>query len=95
MRRFGRTQRRPAVQHPDGRTGRPSKALTVGQARALLAHEVTSTYGAYVVLGLPTGARTEELRALVWTDVDLIGDPDAGMTVDQIARLVGHTAAAR
>ena len=30
---------------------------------------------AYVVLSLLTGARTEELRALTWTHVDLDGDP--------------------
>ncbi|MCW2881217.1 MAG: site-specific integrase [Sphaerisporangium sp.] len=31
---------------------------------------------AYVVLSLLIGARTEELRALAWTEVDLVGDPD-------------------
>jgi len=32
---------------------------------------------AYVVLALLTGARTEELRALTWDHVDLLGRPDA------------------
>jgi len=32
---------------------------------------------AYVVVSLLTGARTEELRALLWTDVDLVGRLDA------------------
>ena len=33
--------------------------------------------GAYVLLSLLTGARTEELRALTWTHVDLDGSPHA------------------
>jgi integrase len=32
---------------------------------------------AYIVVSLLTGARTEELRALTWDHVDLIGEPDA------------------
>jgi len=32
---------------------------------------------AYVVLSLLTGARTEELRALRWDDIDLLGRPHA------------------
>ncbi|WP_344939043.1 site-specific integrase [Sphaerisporangium flaviroseum] len=39
------------------------------------AAEGTRMY-AYVVLSLLIGARTEELRALAWTEVDLVGDPD-------------------
>lgn len=62
---------------PTGQGGRPSKALTLAQATALLERDDHSTYGAYVVLGLLTGARTEELRALTWENVDLVGQPDA------------------
>jgi integrase len=64
---------------PQGRSGRPSKALTFSQAEALLARAEAepSAVGAYIVLSLLTGARTEELRALTWTHVDLSGDPDA------------------
>jgi integrase len=68
------------VDTPGGQTGRPSKALTVEQARTLLAvagdlskHRL----GAYVVLCLQTGIRTEEARALMWSHVDLDGRPDA------------------
>ncbi len=62
---------------PKGQEGRPSKSLTVEQARAvLLAAEDSSMY-AYVVISLLTGARTEELRALTWDHVDLDGRPDA------------------
>lgn len=32
---------------------------------------------AYVVLSLLIGARTEELRALTWSHVDLVGKPAA------------------
>ncbi len=61
---------------PTGEKGRPSRALTVAQAKALLDQDDRSTYGAYTLLGLLTGARTEELRALTWDHVDLEGDPD-------------------
>ena len=61
---------------PKGQPGRPSKALTLEQAKAVLAAaEGTSIY-AYVVLSLVIGARTEELRALTWSHVDLEGQPD-------------------
>jgi hypothetical protein len=47
---------------PVGREGRPSKALTLAQAEPLLDVAEGSTIGAYIVLSLLTGARTEELR---------------------------------
>lgn len=62
---------------PRGKEGRPSKALTLAQAEAVLkAAEGTRMQG-YIVLALLTGARTEELRALTWDHVDLVGAPDA------------------
>ena len=36
-----------------------------------------STIGAYTIVSLLSGGRTEEARALTWTHVDLKGDPDA------------------
>jgi integrase len=62
---------------PQGKTGRPSKALTLGQAEAVLkaAENDNSTIGAYVVVSLLTGARTEEMRPLRWPEVDLEGNP--------------------
>jgi integrase len=60
---------------PTGQTGRPSKALTLQQAHALVEHARGSTMGAYVLVSLLTGARTEELRALTWSHVDLTGSP--------------------
>jgi integrase len=59
---------------PKGTGGRPSKSLTLEQAsRLLMAAEGTSMH-AYIVVSLLTGARTEELRALTWSHVDLEGD---------------------
>ncbi|MFI6819775.1 tyrosine recombinase XerC [Micromonospora sp. NPDC050187] len=61
---------------PKGQQGRPSKSLTLDQAKAVLAAAEDTRLYAYVVLSLLTGARTEELRALTWEHVDLTGRPD-------------------
>ena len=61
---------------PTGQPGRPSKALTMAQAEAVLAAAESTRMRGYVVLSLLTGARTEELRALTWDHVDLKGGPD-------------------
>jgi integrase len=66
---------------PAGQPGRPSKALTVVQADAVLTAAETSRLHAYIVVSLLTGARTEELRALTWDHVNLIGDPTASPPV--------------
>ena len=66
---------------PQGRAGRPSKALTLAQAEAVLTAVQGSRMHAYVVLSLLTGARTEELRALRWDHVDLVGRLDASPPV--------------
>ncbi|ARQ69917.1 site-specific integrase [Streptomyces marincola] len=62
---------------PTGRTGRPSKALTLTQAEAVLTAVEGDPMQAYIVVSLLTGARTEELRALTWDHVDLDGRPHA------------------
>ena len=62
-------------QPPRGTVGRPSKSLTLDQARAVLAASEGTAMHAYVVVSLLTGARTEELRALKWDRLDLDGDP--------------------
>ena len=59
------------VKAPRGRAGRPSKSLTLGQAQTLLQAAQDSRPHAYVVLSVMTGLRTEELRALQWSEVDL------------------------
>lgn len=61
---------------PKGKEGRPSKSLTLDQAKAVLTAAEDSRIYAYVVLSLLTGARTEELRALTWDHVDLLGRPE-------------------
>ncbi|MGO8981595.1 MAG: tyrosine recombinase XerC [Streptosporangiaceae bacterium] len=66
---------------PPGRPGRPSKALTMAQAEAILTAAEDSRLHAYIVTSLLTGARTEELRALTWDHVNLDGDPDAAPPV--------------
>ncbi|GIH21475.1 site-specific integrase [Rugosimonospora africana] len=66
---------------PTGQAGRPSKSLTMAQAKALLDSAKTSRFYAYIVLSLLIGARTEELRALKWSHVDLDGQPDANPPV--------------
>jgi integrase len=62
---------------PEGRAGRPSKSLTLAQAEAVLRAAEGTPMRAYVVVSLLTGARTEEMRALRWSHVDLVGQPDA------------------
>ncbi len=56
-----------------GQEGRPSKAMTLGQAVALLETVESGTHrlAAYVILSLLAGVRTEEARALTWVEVDL------------------------
>lgn len=75
---------------PRGKVGRPSKALTLDQARAVLAAAEGTSMNAYVVLSLFTGARTEELRALTWKHLDLETDPPS-MQVWRSVRRGGDT----
>ncbi|GGS80181.1 tyrosine recombinase XerC [Nonomuraea spiralis] len=62
---------------PKGKEGRPSKSLTLDQAASVLKAAEGANLYAYVVVSLLIGARTEELRALPWSHVDLDGQPDA------------------
>ena len=75
---------------PEGRTGRPSKSLTLAQAEAVLraADRARLRIRAYIVVSLLTGARTEEMRALCWHDVDLAGEPDSDPSVPPHVELV-------
>jgi integrase len=66
------------VKPPQGKTSRPSRAMTAAEAAALLAAAKDDPrLGAYVILSLTTGVRTEEARALRWDHVDLDGNPAA------------------
>ncbi|MFE1232715.1 tyrosine recombinase XerC [Streptomyces sp. NPDC058745] len=62
---------------PTGQPGRPSKALKLSEAEAVLKAAAGTSAYAYIVVALLTGARTEEMRALTWDHVFLRGDPDA------------------
>jgi integrase len=60
------------VTAPNGLAGRRSKSLTLEQAAAVLeAATEFPAMNAYVVVSLLSGLRTEEVRALLWADVDL------------------------
>ncbi|GAA2735952.1 site-specific integrase [Actinocorallia aurantiaca] len=65
---------------PEGRKGRPSKSLTLKQAEAVLEASEGDPIHAYIVLSILVGARTEELRALKWSHVDLEGKPATAET---------------
>jgi integrase len=66
---------------PTGRPGRPSKSLTMEQARDVLTKTAEDWMHNYIVVSLLTGARTEELRALKWQHVHLDGIPTASPPV--------------
>ncbi|MCZ7417677.1 site-specific integrase [Streptomyces sp. WMMC897] len=66
---------------PAGVGGRPSKSLSLAQAENVLSAAAGSRMCAYIVVSLLTGARTEELRALIWDHVDLNGKPEASPPV--------------
>ncbi|MFC8201235.1 tyrosine recombinase XerC [Streptomyces sp. NPDC057298] len=59
------------VTAPEGRPGRPSKALNLKQAQAVLLAARPSRLYAYLVLSLLSGVRTEEARPLTWDHVFL------------------------
>lgn len=60
---------------PRGRAGRKSKSLTLEQARSVLTLTRKHRMHCYITVGLLTGARTEELRALRWEHVHLTASP--------------------
>ena len=62
---------------PNGQPGRPSKSLTMQQAVDVLTKTAGHRMHNFIVVGLLTGARTEELRALKWRHVHLDSDPNA------------------
>ncbi|WP_405659144.1 tyrosine recombinase XerC [Streptomyces sp. RK9] len=59
------------VTAPEGRPGRPSKALNLEQAKAVLVAARPSRLYAYLVLSFLSGVRTEEARPLTWDHVFL------------------------
>jgi integrase len=57
------------VTTPKGKPGRPSRAMTLDQAVAMLDSAQASRLHGYVVVSLLSGIRTEEARALLWSHV--------------------------
>ncbi|WP_431041433.1 tyrosine-type recombinase/integrase [Streptomyces sp. P1-3] len=70
------------VERPEGQPGRPSKSLTLEQAKAVLRVKQGTWIHAYVVLALLVGVRTEEARALTWSHVHLLETEDIRPHVD-------------
>ncbi|MFF4575840.1 hypothetical protein [Streptomyces sp. NPDC001410] len=60
-----------ALRGPEGRPGRPSRALNLEQAKSVLAAARGSRLYAYLVLSLLSDVRTEETRPLTWDHVFL------------------------
>jgi integrase len=56
---------------PTGKAGRPSKSLNLDQATAVLDAARPERRWPYVVVSMLGGIRTEEARALRWSEVDL------------------------
>lgn len=75
------------VTAPTGAAGRPSKAMTLEQARAVLSACDRHPLGAYVTRALLVGVRNEELRAVTWDHVDLDGTPDVAPPVPPSIRV--------
>ena len=73
---------------PAGKPGRPSKSLTLDQALAVLDAAKEERLWPYVAVSMLGGIRTEEARALRWSEVDL----EAGtVAVYRSVRRTGET----
>lgn len=81
------------VTAPEGRPGRPSKALNLEEAKAVLIAARPSRLYAYLVLSLLSGVRTEEARPLTWDHVFLEtkGDVPPHVAVWRSVRKHGET----
>jgi integrase len=76
---------------PAGVPGRPSKAMTAQQADDVIIKTASDPMHPYMVVSLLTGARTEELRALRWEHSFVSLLSDAGVPIEDVSRLVGHS----
>ncbi|MER5707112.1 tyrosine-type recombinase/integrase [Streptomyces sp. NPDC002122] len=81
------------VELSQGKEGRPSKSLSLEEARAVLHTRQGSWIHAYVVLALLVGVRTEEERPLAWSHVhiDTEGDDRPYVDVWRSVRKKGET----
>lgn len=64
------------VDRPEGSEGRPSKSMTIDQAKAVLQASRGTWIHGYIALSVFTGVRTEEARPLQWRHTHL--NPVAG-----------------
>ena len=73
---------------PTGKAGRPSRSLNLEQALAVLDTAKGERLWPYVAVSMLGGIRTEEVRALRWSEVDL----EAGtVAVYRLVRRTGET----
>lgn len=81
------------VETPEGRPGRPSKSLSLEQAKSVLQSRQGTWIHAYVVTSLLVGIRTEEVRPLTWDRVHLspAGDTAPHVEVWRSVRRRGET----
>jgi integrase len=70
------------IEAPTGRIGRPSKSLTLVEARAMLKAAEGERLFAYIVVSLLSGIRTEEIRALRWEHVHFKDRPETVPHID-------------
>jgi integrase len=73
---------------PTGKPGRPSRSLSLEQALAVLDAAKGERLWPYVAVSMLGGIRTEEARALRWSEVDLAGGTVA---VYRSTRRIGDT----
>ncbi|WP_026929829.1 site-specific integrase [Glycomyces tenuis] len=59
------------VEAPKGKAGRPSKALTLEQGKAIIRESHGTWLHAYIAVSMFTGVRTEEARPLKWAHTHL------------------------
>jgi integrase len=70
------------IEAPRGKTGRPSKSLTLAQAQGLLKAAEGERLYPYIVVSLLSGIRTEEIRALRWEHVRLDEGPETAAHIE-------------
>jgi integrase len=75
---------------PTGKPGRPSKSLDLDQALAVLDAAKGERLWPYVAVSMLGGIRTEEARALRWSEVDLEAGT-VGLGQDWTPRELRHT----
>lgn len=84
----------PAEDETFGRTqAKPPQVFTLEHVKAILTYAPSHKWGVYALAALLTGLRTEELCALMWSDLSLLSDPPYIKVHQVIAKVecVGNT----